>query len=341
MEEKHNHSNDPNSTQPVDEMSRFAEKPSSEKKEPEKETTPTAQPEPVESKEVSREEYESSKLDIDPKLMKEPASPEDLERFKDWSRAKDLTKYDIAIIDAAEQGKPIHFKTLLGSPLLKNAMAEKQKLPSLEPNDMRYEQKVDEAVEECRKKMLNPDYGVKKERKAIIALGYPASGKSTFIKRFLNSEQGFAEIDSDKIKECEAFEEWYHGGIGAGCVQEASSEANSRILNEAIQDGTNIALPVVCNGYKRLASYLAKLHENGYEISIDVNDTPIGYCFARSIKRLAKDGRLTPPTYMKKLVQEGLHKQYALEEKEFEKGGTINGVPIKSFTHSGILAKNG
>ena len=257
-----------------------------------------------------------------------------------WVHANEIGPIEQKIIDAVEKGQSMPILEAAKSPAYKQAATEFSHLEQITDKHPNFIAIANETYEEVRDKMIgNKEQGApftpKKERKAFILLGFPASGKSSSLSHYCNADAGYAEMDSDNIKKCKRLREWYHDGLGAGCVQQPSSAALDMVTDDGISEGVNMAFPMVSSSKKGLEELIDKLSKNGYDIDIEINETSIGVCFPRMVKRYLEDGRFISPLYIAKCMK-GCPKVYDWVKQEYAtKGGTINGARIKSLKRTG------
>lgn len=144
--------------------------------------------------------------------------------------------------------------------------------------------------------------GVSKDRKAVIVVGRPSSGKSSgAVNQYSNRKGGdFFELDNDEIKKLIP---GYQNGIGASAVQEASSLVGKKmVLPELAQDGYNIVLPIVGQKEKSVMNYVDELANAGYEIALVNTHLPVEKCRTRNRTRAYETGRGVPDNYLKKVA---------------------------------------
>lgn len=156
-----------------------------------------------------------------------------------------------------------------------------------------------------------PEAPVKAEKKAVIILGPPASGKSTFanpIARKMNA----AILDADEAKK--VLPE-YQGGIGANAVHEESSIIAGALEEYATALGTNVVIPKVGGNKESIKRLIERLKSRGYEI--DLFDMQVNYGNARNrmFIRFINSGRLVPPQYLRD-VGDNPSKTYDALKKE-------------------------
>ena len=140
--------------------------------------------------------------------------------------------------------------------------------------------------------------GVGQDRKAVIVVGRPSSGKSSGAVNAYSSKKGkgFFELDNDDIKKLIP---GYDNGIGASAVQEASSLIGKKmVLPELAQGGYNIVLPIVGQKEKSLMEYVDTLANAGYEIGLVNTTLPVDSCRTRNRTRSYETGRGVPDDYI-------------------------------------------
>ena len=144
--------------------------------------------------------------------------------------------------------------------------------------------------------------GVGQDRKAVIVVGRPSSGKSSgavnqySVKKKAKNGGDFFELDNDDIKKLIP---GYDNGIGASAVQEASSLIGKKmVLPELTQGGYNIVLPIVGQKEKSLMEYVDTLANAGYEIGLVNTVLPVDSCRTRNRTRSYETGRGVPDDYI-------------------------------------------
>lgn len=134
-----------------------------------------------------------------------------------------------------------------------------------------------------------------KNREAVIVLGPPASGKSTFLDKYVKDGSALL-IDSDEAKKrLPEFDD----GYGSTAVHEESDViVSGMVLPMAIRNGDNIALPLVGRSGDKIASLASELRSHGYTVKVVMVDVPVAVAAKRAAKRYAKEGRLVDPDYV-------------------------------------------
>ena len=144
--------------------------------------------------------------------------------------------------------------------------------------------------------------GVGQDRKAVIVVGRPSSGKSSgavnqySVRKKAENGGDFFELDNDEIKKLIP---GYENGIGASAVQEASSLMGKKmVLPELAQGGYNIVLPIVGQKEKSVMNYVDTLANAGYEIALVNTTLPVDSCRTRNRTRSYETGRGVPDDYI-------------------------------------------
>ena len=180
---------------------------------------------------------------------------------------------------------------------------------------------------------------VKNERRAIIVLGPPAAGKSTFAERFA-TERYAAIVDPDEAKK--VIPE-FQGGIGANAVHEESADMANAVLDHLLDEGSNLVIPKVGHSASGIRKLVQRLKRDGYQV--DLVNIAVSYdnAFRRMIGRFIKTGRIINPEYVKAvgispaetyrlLKQEGVADRYA----EIDANGRA-GDPPQVLDNTGAL----
>ena len=135
---------------------------------------------------------------------------------------------------------------------------------------------------------------VKRGKRLDIVIGLPASGKSSSIVNPLSQFYQSVVIDSDIIKT--RLPE-YNDGWGSMLVHEESSSINSQLLEETMNSGKNVVLPIVGAKIKSVEKYIAIANRLGYEVNVHLNELPNGKAVGRMLKRYFDEGRFINPAF--------------------------------------------
>lgn len=112
------------------------------------------------------------------------------------------------------------------------------------------------------------DGPIRKERKAVVVIGLPASGKSSRIVNKVSPELGAYVMDSDEAKfllpEFKA-----SNGLAANSIHKESQQIIKDIFESKLKDGTNMVIPVIGSDEDKLnEKWLNYLNDAGYDIEI-------------------------------------------------------------------------
>jgi len=129
----------------------------------------------------------------------------------------------------------------------------------------------------------------KKERKAVITLGLPASGKS--ITGDSNDILAGVEIDADIGKD--TIPEYQRNKALVSAVHNESGALRDVVLERCLEEGYNLSIPVVGKSVKSVMKRVKQLRDNGYDIQIAYVDIPFEQNISRSVTRAVKTGRYT------------------------------------------------
>ena len=138
---------------------------------------------------------------------------------------------------------------------------------------------------------------IRNEKKAVIVLGPPAAGKSTYANKIAR-KLGAAIIDADDAKK--ALPE-FQGGLGAAAVHEESSRLSDFVRKLITDDGTNVVIPKVGDNADKIAKQIDKLKSVGYQVTLANMDVTAENALTRMLKRFINTGRLISPGYVRSI----------------------------------------
>lgn len=142
-----------------------------------------------------------------------------------------------------------------------------------------------------------PANPVARERKAVILVGQPASGKSSVANPIARKMKALI-ADSDEAKKILPE---YQGGIGANAVHSESSIINDAILITAVRNGDNIVLPQTGGRLETIEKNIKLLVDAGYDVTLGNVDVTFDNALNRMIRRFIAKGRLIPLEVMKEI----------------------------------------
>ena len=172
------------------------------------------------------------------------------------------------------------------------------------------------ARQELRREIADKLYGKgakKKEGRAWLVLGLPASGKSTIADPLVERE-GALLIDSDEAKKLLPE---FSNGLLAGAVHAESANIADEVMIEALSKGDNVVLPIVGKTLSSLNEKRKKLEDAGYEVNLVYVDLPLEKAIERTKARFRHTGRLVPPRYLQSV---GLKPRQNYDKIKTEKG---------------------
>ena len=153
---------------------------------------------------------------------------------------------------------------------------------------------------------------IKKEKKAVIVTGLPASGKSSSLVNPLSEYYGARVLDSDIIKQLLPE---FDNGWGASLVHKESGVLNRRLLdgitgkkdkngniiekNLIDMIGDNVIIPIVGETVGKVTGYVQELKEAGYDIQVMTNELPNNLSSMRNLLRFFSDNRFLEPGFVK------------------------------------------
>ena len=146
--------------------------------------------------------------------------------------------------------------------------------------------------------IYEPKGEVKREYKAVIAIGLPAAGKSSRIANPTSAELGAFIFDSDEIKQ--QIPEFIESNGGAANAVHNESKAIQQsafahFLEGGDRQGDNLVIPVIGDDSKKLyKNYISKLESAGYDVEIRYQDADPVESLNRSIARAIETGRIIP-----------------------------------------------
>ena len=131
------------------------------------------------------------------------------------------------------------------------------------------------------------------ERKAIILLGLPASGKSSIANELLGPTGSFI-IDADNMKE--KIPEFIENDENICKVHEESVEMSNDMMYQIMQSGGNMIIGKVGGWFPDIEKIVLSLAKEGYQCDIVLNDLPYDITIERNMERYknGKTKRIVP-----------------------------------------------
>ena len=171
---------------------------------------------------------------------------------------------------------------------------------------------INQRIDDMRPELINTagkyaggGENVKQNRKAVIVIGPPATGKSTFAED-IAAREGYAIIDSDDAKKIMPE---FNNGIGANATHKFSKIVSSRIAQELIDQGFNVILPKVTgkSDFRQqpdqtklndLILSIEDLQSKGYKVDVVYPDANINQALVRAVTRFGETGRFVNIDYL-------------------------------------------
>ena len=152
---------------------------------------------------------------------------------------------------------------------------------------------------------------LKKDFKATIVVGLPASGKSSRIANPLSNEQGAFIMDSDEMKKLTPE---YHDGQGADTVHNESKKVMEQAFEEftsGSMKGTNLVIPVIGDEAGKLnKKYINALLAAGYDVEIAYKQADAKSSANRVVSRAISEGRFIPREVVEGYNDEAVRNAY-------------------------------
>lgn len=145
---------------------------------------------------------------------------------------------------------------------------------------------------------LTPPSSIGQDRRAVVLIGAPASGKSTVAEPLARAMKA-AIVDPDEAKKIIPE---YAGGLGANAVHEESSELAGDVLHSASLLGENLVLPKVGANPGSIERLVGELKADGYSVAVMHVDVAPDEAWRRMFGRWRSLGRIIPPEFMSKAI---------------------------------------
>jgi predicted ABC-type ATPase len=167
-------------------------------------------------------------------------------------------------------------------------------------------------------KLAVPDAPNKFDKRAIIVLGPPASGKSS-IANPIARKHGAAIIDADEAKKLLPE---FHNGAGANAVHKESKELAEVLQVQAIDDGLNVVIPTVGSKPEVIRKLIKKFKDSGYNVDLVGMDVSYTNARNRMLMRFVGEGRYIPLDYIQSIGNKPLEVYNVLRKEGLADGFT-------------------
>ena len=154
------------------------------------------------------------------------------------------------------------------------------------------------------------------ERRAVVLLGLPGSGKSTISSGFAVDTKA-AVLNGDDTKE---FIPEFAGGLGSMAVHEEASEITKDALSDYLDAGTNLILEKTGSSPGSIRKLINQLRAHDYGVQLVLVDVPKALAMYQVVQRFEKKGRVVPPAYLHDLKTNDVY--YTLEGERAADGFT-------------------
>ncbi|MFA5385697.1 MAG: diguanylate cyclase, partial [Eubacteriales bacterium] len=179
----------------------------------------------------------------------------------------------------------------------------------------------------------------KKEHKAVIIIGLPASGKSTIAEKSFDLDN-YLLIDSDEVKKLLPE---YDNGLGANAVHEESALIlEDLLIPRAIEAGDNFVLPVLGKTKKTIFDKIDFLKSSGYTVRVIHVKVPAAVSLKRLEDRWEKTHRWVTKTDLEskqQKIEANAKELSSREDIEYEEWEGENGTRIDTRPETGGIRK--
>jgi len=141
-------------------------------------------------------------------------------------------------------------------------------------------------------KLIEGDF--KRERKAVVLCGLPASRKST-IADVIQKKLDARIVDSDLAKE--KLPEFNQGRF-AQMVHQESDLIRNDVIDECMARGENLIIPIVGKSHQSVLELFEELTQWNYEVHLRFLECDPKTSAERAVKRFADTGRFVDPKYV-------------------------------------------
>ncbi len=132
---------------------------------------------------------------------------------------------------------------------------------------------------------------VRKDRQAVVVLGYPGAGKST-VSRPIARALKAAWVDADLAKDLIPA---YRDGYGTAEVLNESAGLRDIVETMLLRDGANIVIEKIGENAEDLARVAQRLRDHEYDVRFAFADVAFDEAVRRSVRRFLRTGRYIEP----------------------------------------------
>lgn len=140
--------------------------------------------------------------------------------------------------------------------------------------------------------------GVRAERQAVVVIGHPGAGKSTFIQ-VMAEAIGAAFVDADKAKE--VIRE-YEDGFNTMAVHEEAGWLRNQVFASLVEDGANLIIERIGDTAGNLSKPIKALEAAGYTVEVVHVAVDGREAVARAALRFLAGGRYIEPSAYRRIL---------------------------------------
>ena len=270
---------------------------------------------------LSQEFEQNTEISSEPTLTQKELIEARQDLFKLANQPK-FQRENISIDDIYE---------LVLHPAMLSTQTEALSIPDVYENltASQLEKRIDDMADDAVKTATDYAGGnLKYEKKAVIIIGPPGAGKSTFAED-IAARKGYAIVDADDIKK--QMPE-FKNGIGANATHKFSKILAASLNRQFISEGANLIIPKVTGRAKQKTGlyttkiFIKDLIKSGYKVDIVYPDADINQAIVRNVTRFAETGRFVNLDYLLSIDNSvrdtyNLLKEIAKEEPTFKNIG--------------------
>ena len=270
---------------------------------------------------LSQEFEQNTEISSEPTLTQKELIEARQDLFKLATQSK-FQRENISIDDIYE---------LVLHPAMLSTQTEALSIPDVYENltASQLEKRIDDMADDAVKTATDYAGGnLKYEKKAVIIIGPPGAGKSTFAED-IAARKGYAIVDADDIKK--QMPE-FKNGIGANATHKFSKILAASLNRQFISEGANLIIPKVTGRAKQKTGlyttkiFIKDLIKSGYKVDIVYPDADINQAIVRNVTRFAETGRFVNLDYLLSIDNSvrdtyNLLKEIAKEEPTFKNIG--------------------